>query len=477
MADRPNILIITADDLGADRPGCFGGHSEAMPHLDHLASEGVRFANAHVNVAVCAPSRSILMAGRYAHRCGATGFEGIDRHCPLLPEVLAEAGYFTGIIDKVPHTARKPGVDYWQWERGKSPETGHGRAPSRFGALAAEFFNEAAERAQPFLLVANSRDPHRPFSGGRQEQGYLANQFRNVVDLIEEPSRTFTPGEVYVPGFLPDIPEIRQEMADYMGSVRRLDDTIGSILTALDEAGRRDNTITVFLSDHGMPFPFAKFNCYPFSTQTPLVVRWPGHTRAGSAVDSFVEGVDLMPTLLEAVGVDAPEGLDGRSFAAALRGDASSGRSGRIATFHQTQQKESFEMRSWVDADHAYIYNAWSGNGNPFQDETGKGYAIDAMIREGQEDAEVARRLTRFLFRSPDELYDLRNDPDCLHNVVDDPAYREARETGRKRIREWMVSYEDPLLRQFDDFLAHGVPYVDPQNSREGLQKRCRIRY
>lgn len=474
--ERLNILIVTADDLGGEVPGCFGGHPEVTPNLDRLAAEGMRFERAHVNVAVCAPSRSILMSGKYGHRCGATGFDGIDDDCPILPEILREAGYLTGAIDKIGHTAKKS-YGYWDWLSETSPETGHGRAPTLFGRRCREFLGKAKEEGRPFFLLVNSRDPHRPFSGSRQEQKYLPKQFAKVRELIEEPSRRFRPEEVKVPGFLPDIEVVREEYADYHSSARRLDDTIGQALAALEDFGYRDNTIAIFVSDHGMPFPFAKFNCYPFSTKTPLVVRWPGKVRAGAVeAERFVAGIDLLPTLLDAVEIDAPEDLDGRSFLGLLEGGGMGGSDHRVAAFHLNQQQERLEMRSWMDGDYIYIYNAWAGNGEPFQDETGKGYVLDAMIREGQKDGEVAKRVVMFQFRCPQELYDLRKDPNCLDNLADDAGHASVLRDRQRKLLSWMRGYDDELEGKFADFLENGAPYVDPQNE-SGLVKRCRVRY
>jgi len=282
---------------------------------------------------------------------------------------------------------------------------------------------------------------------------------------------------VEAPGCLPDIEVVREEYADYHSSARRLDDTIGQALAALEEFGYKDNTIAIFVSDHGMPFPFAKFNCYPFSTKTPLVVRWPGKVKPGSVeAERFVAGIDLLPTLLEAVGVGAPEDVDGRSFVGLLKGEGAGGSDHRVAAFHLNQQEEQLEMRSWMDGDYIYIYNAWAGNGEPFQDETGKGYVLDAMTRESQRDGEVARRVVMFQFRCPQELYDLRKDPNCLSNLAEEPGLREVLADRQQKLLSWMRDYDDDLRGPFGAFLRKGVPYVDPQNE-SGPVKRCRVRY
>ena len=188
-------------------------------------------------------------------------------------------------------------------------QLGRGRDPAIYGRCAKQFMQRAAEANRPFFLMANSHDPHRPFSGSDQERA----RFRNAV--VTKPSRTYSPTEVAVPGFLPDLPDVRREIAEYYSSVRRCDDTVGALLTALAESGQQDRTLVMFLSDHGMPLPFAKTNCYLPSTRTPCIVRWPGKLRPGRVEgEHFDSGLDLMPALLAAAELPLPKGMDGRSF-------------------------------------------------------------------------------------------------------------------------------------------------------------------
>ena len=120
--------------------------------------------------------------------------------------------------------------------------------------------------------MANSHDPHRPFHGSLQEK----NSFKDSLKDVCAPSRVYEPHEIEVPGFLADLPDVRKEIAQYYSSVRRCDDTVGAVIRALRESPLADNTLTMFLSDHGMPLPFAKTNCYLHSTRTPWIVTWPG---------------------------------------------------------------------------------------------------------------------------------------------------------------------------------------------------------
>ena len=473
----PNILIITADDMSADSPGCFGGKvPEITPVLDRLAAGGMRFERAHGNCAVCAPSRSVWLTGLYPHRNGCEGFGMVSPTVNTLPEILARHGYLTGIIDKVGHSARKE-TPTWSVVVGDTgAETGFGRNPSLFGKHAGSFFERAKQAKKPFFLLVNSRDPHRPFSGSRQERRYLEGKQQSLAHLVVDPSRSYRPDQIEVPGFLPDLPEIREELANYFSSVRRCDDTIGAVLAALEENDATGNTLTIFISDHGMPFPWAKFNCYPFSTRTPLVMHWPGRIPAGSIErDSFVSGIDLFPTILEAVGISLSNDIDGRSFLPLLEEKCHGHRERVVTVFHENPVKERLEMRSIIERRHGYIYNAWSGNGEQFQDETGKGMALEAMIKAGRADPEIACRVLFFLFRAPEELYDYQEDPWALRNLAVDPRHTDRLQHFRREMASWMRRYDDPMIVKYEEYLAHGIRYIDPQ--QEGLVRRCRTRY
>src|SRR5262249_35448378 len=129
------------------------------------------------------------------------------------------------------------------------------------------------------------------------------------------PSRIYKPEEILIPGFLPDLADVRKEMSQYYSSAHRCDETVGQVLRALKESGLEENTLVMFLSDNGISMPFAKSNCYLTSTRTPWIVRWPGKVKAGVVEDQhMISGIDYMPTILETLGLAAPAGMDGRSF-------------------------------------------------------------------------------------------------------------------------------------------------------------------
>lgn len=442
-----NILLITADDMDGRIPAPFGGPAGATPNLDRLAGEGTVFRNAHVPAAVCQPSRSALMSGMWPHRNGAEGFEPIGEDVGVVNDVLRTAGYLTGILGKVNHL--QP-VERFGWDlQVGMEELGMGRNPADYGRCAEAFLQRAAAEGRPWFLMANSHDPHRPFHGSAAEADRWTPEQRA---LYPEPSRTFSPEEVTVPGFLSDLPEVRTEYAQYLSSVRRCDDTVGALLSALERSGAADETLVVYLSDHGMPFPFAKANCYIRSTLTPLILRWPGVAPVGhvNAYD-LVSTLDLFPTFCRAAGVAVPTGLDGRPLTPLLRGPAEDRwRDSLVSVFHETSAKNRYEMRCLQDARYGYIWNAWADGETTYKAENMWGLTWNAMLEASAGgDPRVQERTALYLTRTREELYDLRTDPDCLHNLAEVPELTDVLADKRAALAQWMAETGDPLLSAF----------------------------
>jgi N-sulfoglucosamine sulfohydrolase len=172
MPNPLNILLITADDMNWDAVGAYGSPvADATPNIDRLAAEGMRFDYAHITISVCQPSRSVLLTGRYPHRCGGEGFFTLRfPGIPILPGVLRDAGYRVGVLGKVVHSTP---YKKFQWDLSYNVnDLGHGRNPALYKQYAKEFFDDAAALGKPFFLMANSHDPHRPFYGNDDPSWY-----------------------------------------------------------------------------------------------------------------------------------------------------------------------------------------------------------------------------------------------------------------------------------------------------------------
>ncbi|MFF4620870.1 sulfatase family protein [Nonomuraea jabiensis] len=445
--ETPNILLFTVDDMGGDTPGCFGGPAGLTPTIDRLAGEGMTFHRAHVPVAICQPSRSAMFTGRYPHRNGAEGFEPIDDDVPILNESLRPRGYLTGILGKVGHLAP---VERFAWDLSVPPQQlGMGRNPATYAQFATQLFEQAKAAGRPFFLMANAEDPHRPFSGSADEK----ERFEGHLDAIATPSRVYTPAEAEVPGFLPDLSDVRKEMSEYLSSARRADDTLAAVLAALDAARLASETIVIFMSDNGIAMPYAKANCYRHSTRTPLIIRWPDRTSPGDADHThFVSTMDLFPTLCRAAGVPVPDGLDGRDLAPLLDGGSQPGRDHINTVFHKSEGETRYEMRGLHDDRWSYVWNAWSDGQLEYRAENMGGLTWPALRAAAVTDPAVAARVDFYLHRVPEELYDLAADPDALHNLAEDdrPEVVAALKARRAAMDAWMRATEDPIRDQYE---------------------------
>ncbi|MDB4786516.1 sulfatase [Planctomycetaceae bacterium] len=451
-ADRPNVLFITVDDMNRDSIGVYGCPiPDITPNIDKLATEGLRFEHAHVTIAICMPTRAVWMTGRYPHRSGALGFDRINKDVATLLETLHDAGYHTGIMAKVPHVVPSRGK---AWDVVvEANDLGVGRDPAKYYQQSKKFFAEVAKSDKPFFLMVNSQDPHRPFANSQQEQGRLKGK-RKDPKFYTEVSRTFDPQEVPVPGFLPDLPEIRQELSEYYASVHRADEIVGSLLKALDESGLARNTLVVFTSDHGMPLPFAKTNCWRHSTITPWIVRWPGVVKPDSIDrEHMISGIDYTPTILDAVGLSPLPGVDGRSYLPILKGKSQRNRNYVITSINRTSGKNEYPMRCVMTRNASYIFNGWSNGQKVFKNESQAGLTMKAMKEAAKTDTEIAARVKHFLYRTPEELYDNDSDPDALHNWAKLSECQGVLNGWRNLLLKQMIETDDPVLPAYKTYL------------------------
>ena len=459
-ADGLNVLFITLDDMNRDSIGAYGAKVVGTtPHIDRLAAEGLCFEHGHVTIAICQPTRAVWMTGRYPHNSGALGFNKINPGVPTLPETLRRRGFLTGILGKTEHVvpSRKKAFEY---SRGRT-ELHNGRSRNLYGRYVAEFLIKARTSGRPFFLMVNTHDPHRPFDkrtpADKRKAGKAVKRVNKkgvkktrYVGDYPVPSRIYQPSEIVVPGFLPDLPDIREEMARYYSSVRRADDVVGRVLAELEKAGFRENTIVMLKSDHGMPLPFAKTNVWRHSTLVPWIVRWPGRIKAGSRdVDHLVAGVDLAPTLLDVLEVDPLEGMDGRSFKTVLEGNKQPGRDFVFTHINTIASGRSYTMRSLQGKRFGLIWNGWSDGKTVFKNESMSGLTWKAMVRASQVDEKLAARVRHFSLRTRFEFYDYGRDPDALNNLFGSGQHQSLVAEYRSRLDHVMRSTRDPAASRF----------------------------
>ncbi len=323
--------------------------------------------------------------------------------------------------------------------------------------------NPRKKQGKPFFINVNISDPHKPFwKPGDKHPA----------------SRVFTADEVPIPGFLWDDPAVREELALYYTSVRRADDCVGEILRALRESGKAQETIVMFLSDHGMPLPWSKTQLYHHSTKTPLIVKWPGVTEAG-ATDSrhLVSAVDLLPTWLDMTGLEHPGGLDGRSFVGLVRGEEQDGWDQVFKHYNENAGGQRAPIRAVETQRFLYLFNPWSDGERRFRTATQGTATYRRMKQLSAENEGIAARLQSFDHRVVEELYDVENDPDCLVNLATNPEFRQQLEEMSGRLGEWMAKTGDPVAEAFanrDD--AEKLQAFMTQAEAETAERRAKRR-
>ena len=436
-AERPNILLFTADDLHAESLGVYGGKpADLTPNLDAFAAEGLRFNRAHVNVAICAPCRAVIATGRYSHRSGAMGFMPAREDVPDIVTTLKAAGYHTGILGKFKHSTPKNSME-WDYHYDQK-DLGNGRNPQLYYERSRLFLKQCADANKPFYFMVNSHDPHRPYCDPEK-----------LTKGAAMPSKVYQPEDVDVPGFLPDLPGVRAELATYLNSTRRLDDTFGKVMQALKESGAANNTLVLFITDNGIAVPFAKCNTWFHSSHSPLLVRWPEIVKPGTQDNThFVSVVDFFPTFMEATGVTPPKGLDGRSFLSLLKGETQTGRDQVFTQIDSKAGGAAVPMRCVQTAEFGYIYNPFS-DGKYWYRNNNEGKTMAAMNEAAKTDTSIQARIDLFRHRVPEELYDLKNDPNCLHNLIDDPTHVSTLSSLQSKLTSHMKKTADPMLAAF----------------------------
>ena len=343
--ERPNILFAFADDWGRyasayadlDGPGTVNDAFET-PAFDRVANEGVLFRSAFVTAPSCTPCRSSILSGQYFFRTGqAAILQGAkwDSSIPTYPLLLRDAGYHIGHTYKVwspgsPKNAPYGAVTYAYNKRGSrfnrfsqfvSQQVENGKPVDEakqvlFDEALGNFddFLNACPSDQPFCYWFGPTNVHRKWTAGSGKELWNINP----DDLKGK-----------MPKFLPDVPVVREDFADYLGEAKAFDTALGLMLKKLEDKGELDNTLIVVSGDHGAPgFPRGKCNLYDFGVGVPLAVRWPGKIPGGRVIDDLVNLMDLAPTFLNAGGLKAPEVMTGRSLMPIL----ASGAEGQVDT-------------------------------------------------------------------------------------------------------------------------------------------------
>lgn len=424
-----NVLLLVADDLGLDT-GCYGNTKIKTPNIDALSANGVRFSHAFATVSSCSPSRASLYTGLHTHTSGQYGLAHpphnfqTNGNVKSLPLQLHEAGYRTGILGKL-HVLPKAVYPF-----DLDVQTGIGRNVLELARRAKEFFTEKSDK--PFFLIIGYTDTHRTGKG-----------FGNDHKLKDIPAVKYDPKDVKLPYFLPDQPEVREELAEYYQSASRLDHGIGLMMQALKDAGKSESTLVIFVSDNGIPFPGAKTTLYDAGLHLPLLISAPTQKKRGLVNKALASFVDVTPTVLDWAGLKPAQPLPGRSLLPILEEENPKGWDTVFGSHQHHQITLYYPMRMIRTREHKYILNLAHKLDYSLPSDLEGSSTWQGILKRG--DKMLGQRtIESFLHRSREELFDLKKDPNELKNVAGDADYAKTLDDLRSRLKDWQKQTKDP---------------------------------
>ncbi|MBN1445647.1 MAG: sulfatase [Candidatus Omnitrophica bacterium] len=443
---HPNIIVVICHDLG-QHLGCYGVPDVRSPNIDEFAESGVRFDNSFCTAPQCSPSRAALWTGRFPHANGVVGlthggfandFNPGEQH---FAEILSNAGYETHLFGEQHERPVAKSYSGYEYNHGIKP----------CGELAADFAGLIAERektAPPLFVHLGFTETHRPFTHGG-------------IEVLPYDQLT-------VPGYLPDIPEVREDLADIEACIVSVDRAFARIVASIRSSSMAGNTIIMFTADHGIAFPHSKMTLYDPGIEVPLILAGPG-IQGETVRYEMISNVDVMPTLLDLAEIPHPSNLQGRSFSGLLK-------QGEYTPSELIFAEKTYH--TYYDPMRAVRSKRWKLIANfecaPYQEMPPPNDQVNA--KGYVEIAKVLNIPRNLFYHPPFELFDLENDPYEQHNLADDPNCRSIRDNLVCSLRKWMKDTGDPLLngpmaqgayrRRMKEFKRIGKP-TDERDDRQ----------
>ncbi len=396
--DRPNILWITIEDWSTDL-SCYGTAGMETPHVDKLASQGVRYEYAFTTSPVCSTSRSAMMTGFHqnyigAHQHRTSVKKPLTNGVRPIPHLFRDAGYFTALMSK------KVDVNF---------------LPDKKEELFTGKDWKDRKPGQPFFARITFQDTHRKWN--------------------RDPQRPIDIKDVVLPPYYPDTPFVRRDWANGLEQMQVVDRQVGAILKRLDDEGLSDNTIVFFIGDHGRCHIRGKQFLYDGGIRIPMIMRWPGKVQAGQVSENLAMSIDICATILEAAGIEAPVPLHGKS----LLGDEFKNRKYIFAARDKMDETHD-SMRAIRSKDFKLIHNLMPERPwcqfNRYKEASYPMLALmNVMHLKGELNPQQA---AFFADHKPEfELFDLKKDPHEVNNVADDPSYAETKAELLAKLSDW----------------------------------------
>ena len=476
---RPNILFIMSDDHASHAIDCYGSRINKTPNIDRIADGGVRFDNCFCTNSICAPSRAVILTGKHSHlngvRDNAVQFDGAQQ---TFPKLLQQAGYQTAMIGKWHLKSDPTGFDYWHILPGQGQyynpdliEMGESKRITGYVTdiltdIAVDFLETKRDKNKPFLLMLHHKAPHRNWqpaqrhltmyddvkfpepetlfddystrsAAAREQEMTLRNHMQETYDLKMGPAPERMNEEqkadweaAYGPkreAFKREKPEgddlfrwkYKRYMEDYLGCIAAVDESVGRVLDYLKASELAENTVVLYTSDQGFYLGdhgwFDKRFMYEESLRMPLLARFPAYIKSSFENDDMVSNLDFAPTFLDLAGIWKPEDMQGRSFLKLLRGK---------------------EVKDWRESVYYHYYE----------------YPAVHMVKRHYGVRTKQYKLMHFYYDIDAwELYDMKKDPNELHNVYDDPSYANVVAELKAELKRLRAIYgdSDELAQKF----------------------------
>ena len=426
-AERPHIIVITADDMGLET-GAYGKDWIPTPQMDRLARMGVIFDNAHVTQSSCSSSRASLMTGLYPHQNGQWGLQHLGFRMktgvPILPNILAEQGYRTAIIGKLHVGSQTPfrlteleeDIDRTRWMR-------RTRYVKRVAERVSDFIARSPD--EPAFVKLSYLDPHRPWDK------QIAGLPENPLTLAETPLLNYAPQQTYEHG-------IRLEANGYLNNMKRLDVGIGMLLDRLEADGVLQDTAIIFFGDNGPPLERAKGTCWEAGVRVPMIVVWPGGgVPRDRRTNAIVSTLDIFATVLEIARVEPPAGSPSRSFLSVLRNP------------EKPFRKHAFTQMNYHGTD---AYRPWR------------------TVSDGRHKLHFRYDLSG---AKEELLFDLQKDPWEENDLSNDEASAAIAATLRERLEDWQRETDDPFVHPefLQDFGRLGLSMREVEEAKPYVPK------
>ncbi|MFD2160212.1 sulfatase [Rubritalea tangerina] len=445
-ADRPNILFIVSED-NSEHIGCYGEKRVHTPALDALAKDGVRYTRAYVPYSVCSPSRAVFLTGLYTRQTGHIGLAthkfSFYKDFQTMPSYFQQAGYYTGFLGKV-HVNPEHLVTNFV-DHKAIPQANFGKTISikKYADEAKKVMQNAKKANKPFCLIINYPDAHRKYVG-KSKNGYPTVLAKPVTKVF--------------PWIGSDSDYLRKELENYFNCMNRLDEGIGMVLKNMEELKLRDNTMIVYISDHGADFPRAKGSSYECGVRIPMIVNYPKAFSKGKVEKQMVSTIDILPTMLDVCDIKTKNKLPGNNLLKIDKGETKGHE--YIHTF-TTGSAPSLQYLQFSIRDDRYklIYN-------PYRHKN-----LLAASRYTNSKLPADQHVKSFLFPDEYELFDLQEDPYEWKNLASSKAHQEIKSRLIAEMKKFQTEIKDPLgdKKNLDAFQDEQIKHQKIKYRKKGF--------